>query len=240
MPASAFAHALAQLHLLLQPAQDARAVAPRAYSLAFENDRVRVTRVHYEPRERVPTHDHPDSATVYVYLRDGGPVRFVHTGEEEFTLTRPPVKAGGFRLSRGAKERHSVESLTDLPTDFLRVELKGFTPAERQPFHGRFPPEPRATRRGAQKLRYEDARVRITRVTCPSRGRCDGLSAPGAASLLVALSDATLKSAGGATELKMELGQTMWAEAGAGPTFMNAAARPAEFLRIDLKNASGR
>ena len=241
MPSFAPAPALAGVLLLLLPhAQDPRVVAPRSYTLAFENERVRVTRVHYAPREKVPVHDHPDSPTVYVYLRDSGPVRFVHTGEEAFTLVRPALKAGGFRLSRGTKERHSVESLTDLPTDFLRIELKGFTPAERGGFHGRFPPEPRATRRGAQKVRYEDARVRIARVTCPARGRCDGLSAPGAASLVVALSDATLRSAGGATELTLETGQTMWAEAGAAPTFENASARPAEFLRIDLKSASGR
>ena len=225
---------LAQV-LLLLPAQDPRVVAPRAYSLAFENERVRVTRVHYEPREKVPTHDHPDSPTVYVYLRDSGPVRFVHSGDEEFTLVRPAVKAGSFRLSHGRKEQHSVESLTDLPTDFLRVELKGFTGAEREAFRGRFPAEPRATRRGAQKVRYDGARVRIARVTCPSRGRCDGLSSRDAASLLVALSDARLRSAGGEALVTLALGQTMWTEAGAAPSFVNAANRPAEFLRIDLK-----
>jgi hypothetical protein len=229
------AFALAQVLLLSSPAQDPRAVAPRAYTLAFENERVRVTRVHYEPREKVPVHDHPDSPTVYVYLRDSGPVRFVHTGEEQFTLVRPAVRAGAFRLSRGTKERHSVESLTDLPTDFLRVELKGFTAAERESFRGRFPAEPRATRRGAQKVRYDGTRVRIARVTCPSRGRCDGLSSRDAASLLVALSDARLRSAGGGTEVTLALGQTMWAEAGAAPIFENSASRPAEFLRIDLK-----
>ena len=78
--------------------------------------------------------------------------------------------------------------------------------------------------------------MRIARVTCPARGRCDGLSAPGAASLLVALTEARLRSSGGAAEVTLALGQTMWTEPGAGPPFHNAAARPAEFLRIDLKN----
>ena len=236
---SAFAQALLQLLMLATPApQDPQAVAPRAYRREFENERVRVTRVHYEPREKVPTHDHPNNATVYVYLRDSGPVRFVHTGHEEFTLTRPAVRAGGFRLSRGADERHSVESLTDQPTDFLRIELKGFNDAARRTFRGRYPPEPRAARRGAQSVRFENAHVRVARVTCPARGRCDGLGAPGSASLLVALSEAHLKSAGGETEVTMSLGQTMWAEAGARPSFTNAAGRPAEFLRIDLKTAA--
>jgi hypothetical protein len=223
---------IAQLLLAAAP-QDPQAVAPRAYRREFENERVRVTRVHYEPRERVPRHDHPDSATVYVYLRDSGPVRFVHTGEEAFTLVRPAVRAGGFRLSRGAKETHAVESLTDLPTDFLRIELKGLSDAERRTFRGRFPPEPRA--RAAQKVRFENAHVRIARVTCPARRRCAGLGGAGAASLLVALSPARLISAGGGTEVTLALGETLWAEAGGAPAFENASRTPAEFLRIDLK-----
>jgi hypothetical protein len=236
MSAHAFALALLQALVLLPPVQEPWVVAPRAYRRAFENERVRVTRVHYEPREKVSTHDHPDNATVYVYLRDSGPVRFVHTGEEAFTLVRPAVRAGGFRLSRGAKERHSVESLTDLPTDFLRIELKGLTDAERQPFRGRFPPEPRGRGRAAQKVRYENARVRIARVTCAALRRCAVLGGgAGAASLLVALTPARLKSADGGTEVSMALGETMWAEAGGAPAFDNAAGAAAEFLRIDLK-----
>jgi hypothetical protein len=225
------AFVLAQV-FLLAPAQDAR---PRAYEPEFENARVRVTRVRYAPREKIASHDHPANPTVYVYLRDSGPVRFIHTGEEQFTLTRPAVRAGGFRLSKGAKETHAVESLTDLPTEYLRVEFKGLT-VDRQIFRGRFPPEPRAARtRLAQKVRFEDKQVRITRVTCAARKTCAGLSAGEAASLLVALTPAQLKSEGAGTELTLALGQTMWSEAGSAPPFANASGRPAEFLRIDLK-----
>jgi hypothetical protein len=239
MHAHAFALALLQV-LLLAPAaaQEPWAVAPRAYRREFENDRVRVTRVHYEPRERVPAHDHPDSATVYVYLRDSGPVRFVHTGEEAFTLVRPAVKAGGFRLSRGAKETHVVESLTDAPTDFLRVELKGWTDAERRSFLKRFPPEPTRATRTSQRLKFENERARIWRVTCAARGRCAGLGGvAGAASLLVALTPALLRTAGGGTELSLALGETLWSEPGGAPSFANASDAAAEFLRIDLKAA---
>ena len=236
MPAAAFAVVFLQLLFLLPPAQDPLAVAPRAYRREFENERVRVTRVHYEPRERIPTHDHPDNATVYVYLRDSGPVRFVHTGDEAFTLVRPPVRAGGFRLSRGAKETHVVESLTDAPTDFLRIELKGFGDDERRSFLKRFPPEPRRTTRTSQRLKFEDGRVRISRVTCAARGRCVGLGGgAGTASLLVALTPARLRSSGGGTEVSMALGETLWSEPGGAPSFDNASNAPAEFLRIDLK-----
>ena len=225
------AFVLAQL-LLLAPAQDAQ---PRAYEPEFENTRVRVTRVRYAPREKIASHDHPAHATVYVYLRDSGPVRYTHTGDEPFTLTRPAVRAGGFRLSKGARETHSVESLTDQPTEYLRVEFKGLT-VDRQIFRGRFPPEPRAARRRpGQKVRFEDRQVRVTRVTCAAGRTCAGLGARDAASLLVALTPAQLKSDGAGAEVTLELGQTMWAEAGAAPPFANASNRPAEFLRIDLK-----
>ncbi len=220
---------LAQLLLLAQDAP------PRSYTPEFENARVRVTRVRYAPREKIASHDHPASPTVYVYLRDSGPVRFIHTGEEQFTLTRPAVRAGGFRLSRGAQETHAVESLSDLPTEYLRVEFKGLT-VDRQVFRGRFPPEPRAARsRFAQKVRYEDKQVRITRITCVARRACAGLSAGKTSSLLIALTQAQLKSEGIGTELTLDLGQTMWMEAGAAPPLANASGRPAEFLRIDLK-----
>lgn len=228
------AFVLAQI-LLLAPAQEATAVAPRSYRPEFENARVRVTRVRYGPREKIALHDHPANPTIYVYLRDSGPVRFVHTGVEQLTLTRPAVRAGGFRLSHGAKETHSVESLTDQPTEYLRVEFKGLT-VDRQVFRGRFPPEPRAARRrAAQQVRFEDKQVRVTHVTCAARRACAGLGGPGAASLLVALTPAWLRSVGDGAEVTLGLGQTLWSEAGAAPPFANASDSPAEFLRIDLK-----
>lgn len=225
------AFVLAQL-FLLAPAQEA---PPRAYRPEFENVRVRVTRVRYAPREKIASHDHPANPTVYVYLRDSGPVRFIHLGEEPFTLTRPAVKAGGFRLSRGAKETHAVESLTDRPTEYLRIEFKELM-VDRQVFRGRFPPEPAARRgRVAQQVRYEDKQVRVTHVTCAARRTCAGLSASASASLLVALTPTRLRSDSAGAEISLALGQTMWSEAGAAPAFVNASDRPAEFLRIDLK-----
>ncbi len=225
---------LAQV-LLLTTAQEAAAVAPRSYRPEFENARVRVTRVVYRPREKIAVHDHPAGPTVYVYLRDSGPVRFVHLGEDPFTLTRPAVRAGGFRLSKGARETHSVESLTDRVTEYLRVELKDLD-VDRRLFRGRFPPEPAAARRRTgQRVRYEDAQVRITRVTCAARSKCPTLGGDKGGSLLVALTHAHLKSAGDGTELTWELGQTVWYEPGTPALFANASNGPAEFLRIDLK-----
>jgi hypothetical protein len=52
-------------------------------------------------------------------------VRFSHTDEHPFALTRRPVKMGDYRVSPGRLETHEVENLGGLRTEFLRVVLKG-------------------------------------------------------------------------------------------------------------------
>ena len=59
-------------------AQDPLKTLPKAYKLQFENDWVKVVRVHYEPREKLPAHEHTETASAYVYLNDSGPVVFKH------------------------------------------------------------------------------------------------------------------------------------------------------------------
>ncbi len=56
--------------------QDPLRALPKNYQLAFENDVVRVIRVHYGAHEKLLVHDHPKTPTIYVYLSDAGPVRF--------------------------------------------------------------------------------------------------------------------------------------------------------------------
>ena len=53
--------------------QDPYAVAPQAYQKQFENDTVRVTRVHYAPNEAIGEHEHPARPTIFIYPNDGGP-----------------------------------------------------------------------------------------------------------------------------------------------------------------------
>ena len=99
-------------------------ILPLNYTLAFENDWVRVIRTHYGPHEKLPVHSHSQYATVYGYLSDSPPVQFRHVEKPAFTLTRPPTKVGAFRVSPGRIEAHEVENLGDQPSDFLRIELK--------------------------------------------------------------------------------------------------------------------
>lgn len=103
-------------------AQDPYKLAPQNYQSEFENDWVRVSRVRYKPGDRIAVHDHPAVNTVYVYLTDGGEVRF---GHQEFAGTaRPAVKAGAVRFARASKETHDTAYLGDQPSEYLRVELK--------------------------------------------------------------------------------------------------------------------
>jgi predicted metal-dependent enzyme (double-stranded beta helix superfamily) len=85
---------------------------------------MQVVRVHYAPREELAMHDHSRYPTVYVYLSNFRPVRFIHDEAHPFALTRRPVRMGWFRVSPGRVEQHQVANLGPAASDFLRVERK--------------------------------------------------------------------------------------------------------------------
>jgi quercetin dioxygenase-like cupin family protein len=47
-------------------AQDPVKVDPKHYTVVFENDAVRVLRIHYAPGEKSVMHSHPDSVAVFL------------------------------------------------------------------------------------------------------------------------------------------------------------------------------
>jgi quercetin dioxygenase-like cupin family protein len=53
-------------------AQDPLEVAPGMYRLLFENDKVRVMEVTFQPGQKIAAHAHPDH---YVYVAEGGTLR---------------------------------------------------------------------------------------------------------------------------------------------------------------------
>jgi len=79
-------------------------VDPRHYKLMFENERVRVLRVHYEAHEKGATHEHVLNRVV-LYLND-------QTG----------AKADDVRT--GGAVTHAEENASDAPADRIAVELK--------------------------------------------------------------------------------------------------------------------
>jgi hypothetical protein len=217
-------------------AQDPLKVAPEAYKLEFENDWVRVVRVHYGPRARIPVHDHPRWATAYVYLNDAPEVIFKHIGGDRGSVKRPPTKAGGFRLYRAVKEVHAVENSGDTPSDFLRVEFKT-KPAGESSLRGRYYRELYLSNENYQKVQFENEQIRITRIICAGSQTLE-LASDSAPSLFVAITSGRLSVSdlnGSSIELDVNPGQTKWFGSERPKSLKNLVASNAEFLRFDFK-----
>ena len=222
-------------------AQDPFEVAPQAYKLQLENEWVRVVRVHYAPLEKIPAHDHPKGQTIFVYLNDGGPVLFQHVEgvSGNYPATRPPTKAGAYRLAGVQPENHIVENKADVPSDFLQVELKTEA-VEPKTFRGRFFPDLLAKQKGNyRKVEFENPQVRITRLICAARGKCEALELASYPALLIALSPFNLETIGDkgkSSRLKLDLGQSKWLEPGAIWQWQNQGGDQAEQLLIEFKS----
>ena len=177
--------------------------------------------VHYAPHEKLPVHDHSPFPTVYVYLSDSGPVRFSHVEKVPFAIVRKPLRAGAFRVSPGRIERHEVENLGDVPTDFLRVELKrvplgldALAYRSGQSFDSTLP---------GIRSEFTSPQFSIERIV--STGAAQQL--PGdTPSLLIAISDLRLNAQ------VVRSGATMWLQSGARAVLGGTAEHPAHGLRI--------
>lgn len=98
-------------------AQDAAKVDTKHYTVAFENDQVRVLKVHYGPGEKSVMHSHPD--TVAVFVSDGkGKFNFPDGTSKDFN-----VKAGD--VIHNEATVHLPENTGDQAFDVVVVELKG-------------------------------------------------------------------------------------------------------------------
>jgi hypothetical protein len=209
--------------------QDPTKVAPDAYRIEFENEYVKVTRVHYAPHAKIAAHDHTETGAAYVYLNDSGPVIFKHINLSYGAITRPEAKTGSFRLYKAVKESHEVENPNDTPSDFLRVEFKTVAdPAT--PLRGKFHREAYPPGENFEKVQFENAQIRATRFACAKTCELPAAAEP---ALLVALSPLRLKSSGGRGGL--EPGKTKWLATGKKETVESAGEAHAEFLRFDFK-----
>jgi hypothetical protein len=83
---------------------DPAKVDPQHYKVEFENEQVRVLRIHYEPHEKGQLHEHLLNRVV-VYLND-----------------QPGAKADDVRMSGAA--RHVEENVSDRAADRIAVEIK--------------------------------------------------------------------------------------------------------------------
>lgn len=210
--------------------RDAVATVPGAYTHQFENDWVRIVRVHYAPQAKLPAHAHPSLACAYVYLNDSGPVVFKHVGSDRGNPTRPPTKAGAFRLQRAVAEFHEVENLASLPSDFLRVELKT-DPQEPRTLRGKFFRETTPPGGNLEKVQFENAQIRVTRLVIAAGQQIDVRTTAQEPSLLIALTPIPSTPAAAA----LAPGQERWIDRNASERIHNAGTEPVELLRFDLK-----
>lgn len=143
-------------------AQDPTKTLPDAYQVQFENDHVRVVRVHYPAGAKLPEHTHPGGTTVYVYLNDSEGVVFRHSGRSNRAVTRPPVKAGSVRIATGPEEHHTAENPASTSSEFLRILLKTEPSGQRTTFRfarGNYP-----ANEDVVDEQFSNKQLRITRL----------------------------------------------------------------------------
>ncbi|HEX6494257.1 MAG TPA: hypothetical protein VF018_02150 [Acidobacteriaceae bacterium] len=212
-------------------AQDGASALSKNYRTLLDNEQVQVVRVHYDPQEELPVHDHSRYPTVYVYLSNSGPVRFIHDEAHAFTLTRRPVRTGWFRVSPGRLERHTVANLGPTASDFLRVECKQIALGQiRSEF--RYSENADLSKTSA-KTDYSSAEMVIRRYVVVPGGR-ERVAAEAQPELLIAFAPATVRERGEA-DRRMAAGSVLWMKAGANFDLMPSSAGAAHVLAIRLK-----
>ncbi|WP_263355892.1 hypothetical protein [Acidicapsa ligni] len=223
----------ALLFAVLSPAfahaQDPLTAFPNNYKLILDTPDLRVIRCHYGPHEHVGVHNHSDYPTIYVYLSDSGPVRFTHDETPPFVMTRPPVKTGAFRIAPGRPERHSVDNLGDLSSDYLRIELK------KLPLHSLTSPkrdEAPATLTQGNTEEFSDPDLTIHRIICSAGAPCP-TGSPNLPTLLVAFSPAKISTA--STEKQMRSSDIQWLPNSQSLSIAASTPAPAHVLEIQFQ-----
>lgn len=223
----------------LASAQDPLKAAPQNYQLEFENEWVRVVRVHYGPHEKIPEHFHNERSAAYVYLNDSGPIIFKHINLPYANVTRAETKAGGFRVYKGLKEVHAVENPTATPSDFLRVEFKT-EPVNDQSLRGKFYREQVSPGENFSRVQFENEQIRITRLSIAAHNKMDVSATATEPVLFVALIPARFKTSGQKSKtarLNLEPGKTAWLKIKQQRQFENVGDAPAELLRFEFKTS---
>ncbi len=98
-------------------APDPVAVDPKHYTVEVENEKVRVLRIKYGPREKSQMHSHP--ALVSIMITDCH-VRFTYPDGKSEEIN---AKAGAVRHFPAFE--HLPENLSDKPFEVIGVELRG-------------------------------------------------------------------------------------------------------------------
>ena len=212
-------------------AQDGATALKQNYRTLLDNEQVQVVRVHYDPHQELPVHDHSRYPTVYVYLSNSGPVRFTHDEAHPFALTRRPVRAGWFRVSPGRLEKHRVANLGPMASDFLRVECKQIALGQiRSGF--RYSEDVNLTKTSAM-TDYSSQEMVIRRFVVVAGG-VERIQIETRPELLIAFAPMLVREHGEA-DRTMAVGSVLWAKAGENLEVMAADSAAAHVLAIQLK-----
>ena len=192
-------------------AQDGATALTQNYRTLLDNEHIQVVRVHYDPHEELPEHDHSRYPTVYVYLSNSGPVRFVHDEAHPFALTRRPVRVGWFRVSPGRVEKHRVANLGPMASDLLRVECKQIALGQiRSEFRYR---EDVSLTKTSATTDYSSPEMVIRRyIVVP--GGVERIAAQPQGELLIAFTPAIVREHGNPDQ-RMAAGSVLWMKANA-------------------------
>lgn len=115
--AGACALAAPSLHAADAVNADPVKVDPKHYSVAFENDSVRILRIHYEPGEKSVMHTHPDA--VVIALTDAQTLMTFPDGKTASSV----MKAGDIQATPAGA--HLPQNTGSKANDLVLVEFKG-------------------------------------------------------------------------------------------------------------------
>jgi len=102
----------------ISPAQTQEPTAGPGYAVKveFENEQIRVTRVHYAAHAKSPMHSHTGRAVIAL---TGSHLRATESGGTSRETKRHPGE-----IYWGDSVTHSVENLTDEPLETIEIEIK--------------------------------------------------------------------------------------------------------------------
>ena len=189
----------------------------------FENDQVRVLRIHYNPKEKSVMHEHP--ASVVVFLSES---KAKFTLPDGTTTTDGGGKAGEVRFSDAGK--HLPEDIGTTPVEAVLVELKG-----KSGMGAAVALDPVKVDPERHKVELENDKVRVLRIKINAGDTTKQHEHPnGVAIFLTDVKTKFTRDDGTTREGANKRGEAIWAAA-EKHTVTNVAARPAEIILVELK-----
>lgn len=203
-------------------AQDPVKVDAKHYKVDFENDQVRVLKIHYAPHEKSVMHEHPDAVAIFI---TGGNARF---NNPDGTTTPSDAKAGDVRFTPAGK--HLPENVGTKPFDVVLVELKGkpgsaaaiaMDPVKVDPAH--------------HAVLVENDRVRVLRIQLGPHEKTKQHDHPNGVSVPLIAGQTKITTADGKSRtVARKAGEAVWLSA-ERHVVENPDAKPVDIILVELK-----